>query len=265
MKTASPAWPLQDLFGIPVAAVRMADAVAAVDRAIHARERLLIGVVNAAKIVNMKRDAALGASVLAADLILADGFSVVLAARLLGRPLPERVTGIDLMHAILARGHERRYRVYCLGATADVLARVERAIAERYPDVRIVGRQHGYFADAEAGAVAEDVRRSQADVLFVAISSPRKETFLAAWGPTMNVPVCHGVGGSFDVLAGLVQRAPERWQRLGFEWLYRVLQEPRRLWRRYFVTNALFLAMLAAELCRTAPDRVVGSFRRRVA
>jgi N-acetylglucosaminyldiphosphoundecaprenol N-acetyl-beta-D-mannosaminyltransferase len=256
MIATSSHWPVQDLFGIPVAALTMADVLQLVERAIDTRERLLIGVVNAAKVVNMRRDAELGASVLSSDLIVADGFSVVLSARLLGRPLPERVTGIDLMLAILARGHQRRYRVYCLGATADVLARAERRIVDTYPDVQIVGRHDGYFREIDASAVTRDIAQSGADVLFVGMTSPRKERFLAAWGPHMGVPVCHGVGGAFDVLAGKVQRAPERWQRLGLEWLYRVKQEPRRLWKRYVVTNAMFMALLGAELCRTAPGRL---------
>jgi N-acetylglucosaminyldiphosphoundecaprenol N-acetyl-beta-D-mannosaminyltransferase len=250
---------VQHLFGIPVAVMTMADAVAAVDTAVARRERLMIGVVNAAKVVNMRRDAQLRDAVLSSDLILADGFAVVAAARVLGRPIPERVPGIDLMCAILERGRSRRYRVFCLGATADVLRLAERAIAARYPGVELVGRQHGYFAAEDEPRIAAAVRASQADVLFVAMTSPRKEQFLAAWGPVLDVPVCHGVGGSFDVLAGKVRRAPESWQRLGFEWLYRVLQEPRRLWKRYLVTNSLFLGLLVAELCRGASDRVFAS------
>jgi N-acetylglucosaminyldiphosphoundecaprenol N-acetyl-beta-D-mannosaminyltransferase len=195
--------------------------------------------------------------------ILADGFSVVLAGRILGRPLPERVAGIDLMHAILTRASERHYRIYCLGATPEVLAATEREIAAAYPGVQMAGSQHGYFANAEEHLVADAIRQARADVLFVAMTSPKKERFLATWGPVMNVPVCHGVGGSFDVLAGKVRRAPAVWQQLGLEWLYRVLQEPGRLWKRYLVTNSMFLGMLAAELCRTAPSRVVHSIRSR--
>jgi N-acetylglucosaminyldiphosphoundecaprenol N-acetyl-beta-D-mannosaminyltransferase len=252
--------PVRDLFGIPVSAVSMADVVAIVDSAIAKRERLLIGVVNAAKVANMRRDAELRQSLLSSDVIVADGFSVVMAARLLGCPLPERVAGIDLMRAILGRGSDQHYRVYCLGATPDVLASAERAIAAEYPGVQLVGRQHGYFTPDEEPRVADDIRQSAADVLFVAMTSPKKERFLATWGPELAVPVCHGVGGSFDVLAGKVRRAPGMWQQLGLEWLYRVIQEPRRLWRRYFVTNSVFVGMLLAELCRTAPTRVVRSF-----
>ncbi len=96
--------------------------------------------------------------------------------------------------------------------------------------------------------MAEEIRASKADMLFAAMSSPKKEEFLASWFEQLDVPLCHGVGGAFDVLAGKVERAPEVWQRLGMEWLYRVKQEPRRLWRRYLVTNTLFCLMTVSEL-----------------
>jgi N-acetylglucosaminyldiphosphoundecaprenol N-acetyl-beta-D-mannosaminyltransferase len=252
-----------ELFGLQLAAVTMADALALVDGAIARREPLTIGVVNAAKIVNMRHDAALRASVLSSDVVFADGASVVMAGRVLGQPLPERVAGIDLMLGILERGRERGYRLYCLGAEPEVLAESIRVIERSYPGVVIAGRHHGYFDEAGEAAVADDIRRSAADVLFVAMTSPKKERFLATWGPTLGVPVCHGVGGSFDVLAGKVRRAPLAWQRLGLEWLYRVLQERRRLWKRYLVTNTIFIGLLVLELGRTGPRRLVGAVRLR--
>jgi N-acetylglucosaminyldiphosphoundecaprenol N-acetyl-beta-D-mannosaminyltransferase len=242
--------PVRRLFEVPIAAMTMAQAVARVQRAIEDRARLQIGVVNAAKIVNMHRDERLRDDVLASDLVLADGMSVVWASRMLGEPLPERVAGIDLMHAMLARGNREGWRVFCLGASEQVLVRAVAALRALYPNVRFVGAHHGYFARSEESAVAATIAASRADILFVAMTSPRKEQFLARWSPTMGVPVCHGVGGSFDVVAGEVRRAPAAWQRLGLEWLYRVKQEPRRLWKRYLVTNVLFLGVVARELVR---------------
>lgn len=247
MKKYAVTLPTVTLFGIPVHAVGMSAALDTIDDAIARHEGLHVGVVNAAKVVNMRRNPALGEDVLASDLILADGMAVVWASRLLGHPLPERVTGIDLMYGILNRGMARGYRVFCLGATEEVSAEVERQIASRFPGVVLVGRRDGYFSDAQSEMVAREIQCSRADVLFVAMTSPKKERFLAQWSATMDVPVCHGVGGSFDVLAGKVERAPESWQRMGFEWLYRVKQEPGRLWKRYLVTNALFAWLLVME------------------
>jgi N-acetylglucosaminyldiphosphoundecaprenol N-acetyl-beta-D-mannosaminyltransferase len=239
---------VRGLFGVPIAAVTMAEVLSIVDDAISRRKPLQIGVVNAAKPVNMGRDDELRQSVLSSDIILADGMAVVWASRLLRRPLPERVAGIDLMMAMLARGNERRYAVYCLGATAEVSREVAARIRAGYPGVRLVGWHDGYFRDGEEAAIADEIARLEPDILLVAMTSPKKEHFLARWSGKIKVPVCHGVGGSFDVMAGMVQRAPERWQRLGLEWLYRVKQEPRRLWKRYLVTNVLFCRMIANEL-----------------
>lgn len=241
-------FPIVKLFGIPINAVTMEQVLDRIHEAITARKNLQIGVVNAAKVVNMQRNPMLGEDVLSSDLILADGAAVVWASRILRKPLPERVAGIDLMYGLLSRGNQHRYRVYCLGATEEVSEKVAACIARDYPHVILAGRRNGYFSDEEEQGIAETVARARPDILFVAITSPKKEKFLAKWSGIMGVPICHGVGGSFDVMAGKVQRAPEIWQRLGLEWLYRVKQEPRRLWKRYLVTNVLFLKLLLNEM-----------------
>lgn len=241
----------RELFSIPIDALTLEQALDRVDEAIARRGNLRIGVVNAAKIVNMRKNDLLRGSVLSSDLILADGVSVVWAGRLLGRPLPERVAGIDLMMGMLRRGNERGYRLFCLGATDEVLDKVSGRLADDYPNVRLAGRRNGYFREEEEEAVADLVAAAKPDILLVAITSPKKEKFLAKWGDRMGVPVCHGVGGSFDVFAGKVARAPEAWQRLGLEWLYRLKQEPRRLLRRYLTTNTVFCAMVISEFLKS--------------
>jgi len=234
----------------------MDEVLAAVDAAIERRQRLLIGVVNAAKLVNMHRDPALRRAVLAADVILADGMSVVWACRMMRRPVPERVAGIDLMIRMLERANDKKYRVFCLGATDEVLAGVTERIRTEYPGAEVVGARNGYFKPDEESALAAEIAEARPDILFVAITSPKKEKFLANWAGKMGVPVCHGVGGAFDVMAGKTRRAPALWQRLGVEWLYRALQEPARLGRRYLVTNSLFVGMFTKEAARKAKRMV---------
>jgi N-acetylglucosaminyldiphosphoundecaprenol N-acetyl-beta-D-mannosaminyltransferase len=246
--------PRQVLFGLSVDAVTLPEAVAVADRSVKSRARLLVGVVNAAKIVKLKTDPILRESLLEADLLLADGQAVVWASQLLGRPLPERVTGIDLFEALLDLADRDGLSVYLLGARAEVLGRVRDIIAVRWPRVRVAGSQHGYFPSEETGAVAERIAASHADMLFIAMGTPTKEIFLGTYGDRLAVPVLHGVGGSFDVLAGVTRRAPERWQRWGLEWAYRLVQEPRRLWRRYLVTNTAFLVLLVGERLRRRPE-----------
>jgi N-acetylglucosaminyldiphosphoundecaprenol N-acetyl-beta-D-mannosaminyltransferase len=240
----------QELLGVPIDALAMEEVLDRVHKTIVGRGRLQIGVVNAAKLVLMRRDQTLRADVLSCDIILADGVAVVWASRLLGRPLPERVAGIDLMLGMLRRGDEHGYRVYCLGASDDVLATAVDRMTTDYPHVEVVGRHHGYFTLDEEPAIVEGIAEAKPDILLVAMSSPKKEGFLARWSGQLGVPVCHGVGGSFDILAGKVHRAPVAWQRLGLEWLYRVYQEPRRLWRRYLVTNTVFCALVIKEFFR---------------
>ncbi|MBN1343895.1 MAG: WecB/TagA/CpsF family glycosyltransferase [Phycisphaerae bacterium] len=246
---------VRHIMGVPIHGLTMDQVLDVLDDAISAHRRTLLGVVNAAKIVNMRRDPELRESVLSADLILADGMSVVWASRLLRQPLPERIAGIDLMLRLLERGNERRYRVFCLGARQEVLEKVAQRIRAELPNLALVGYHHGYYTPEEEPAVASQIAAARPDLLFVAMTSPKKEQFLARWADEIDVPVCHGVGGSFDVYAGQVKRAPLLWQKLGIEWLYRVLQEPRRMWRRYLVTNLLFGGMLLGELAglRRAP------------
>jgi N-acetylglucosaminyldiphosphoundecaprenol N-acetyl-beta-D-mannosaminyltransferase len=198
----------------------------------------------------MREDDRLRNAVLGCDLILADGQPVVWAGRLLGQPVPERVAGIDLMFALLAEAERQGQRVYFLGAREDVLQRMLAEVARRHPDLHVAGSRNGYFGKDEEAAVVEAVKESGADMLFIGVSSPKKELFVDEWGSRTGAYVVHGVGGSFDVLAGEVKRAPAWASKNGLEWLYRALQEPLRLGPRYLTTNTVFLGMLAMALIR---------------
>jgi N-acetylglucosaminyldiphosphoundecaprenol N-acetyl-beta-D-mannosaminyltransferase len=250
--------PPRRLFDIGVHPLTIEQVVANCLAGIDSARQLEIGVINAAKIVKMRRDPELRAAVAGCDLILADGQSVVWASRLLGAPLPERVAGIDLFLRLLAEAEKRGLTVYFLGARPDVLQRMLAGLRRRFPGLRVAGSRDGYFPAADAAAVATDIARSGADLLFLGMTSPRKEHFVAEHGKHTGAGVVHGVGGSFDVLAGVVKRAPVAWQRAGLEWLYRVLQEPRRLAGRYLTTNVAFVALVVHDLLRrpgtTTPD-----------
>ena len=243
-------FPTVRLFGIPIKAMTMVQVLDLVHRAITTAAPLQIGVINAAKVVNMYRNPALGKDVLSSDVIFADGASVVWASHILGTPLPERVAGIDLMMGMLERGQKNEYRVYLLGATEEVSRTVAERIKADYPGVTVAGRRNGYFSGDEEEVIANDIAQASPDILLVAITSPKKEQFLARWSDRIKVPICHGVGGSFDVYAGKVKRAPLSWQRCGMEWLYRLIQEPGRMWKRYLVTNSLFCWLIIREIAR---------------
>ena len=205
-------------------------------------------VVNVAKIVAIRDDRRLREIVERCDLVSVDGQPVVWASRLLGDPLPERVAGIDLMFRLLGLAEERGYRVFVLGAKQEVLETAVARLAERYPKLTLAGSHHGYFSDEESEQVCEAVRAARPHILLVAMTSPRKEYWLAEHASDLGVPFSMGVGGSIDIVAGLTKRAPAPMQRLGLEWFYRFLQEPLRLGPRYLRTNARFAALLTREL-----------------
>ncbi len=238
------------LFGLYLDAVRMDEVVERCRTAMVTRSRTLVGVVNAAKVVKVRTDPLLRNALTRCDLLLADGQSVVWASRLLGRPLPERVTGIDLFEQLLVLAHREHKSVYLLGATPQVLAQLREALAQRFPGLRVAGAHHGYFSDSETADIVAGIGAAAPDMLFLGMTSPKKELFLARFGNLLDVPVLHGVGGSFDIFAGVTRRAPEAWQRVGMEWAYRALQEPGRLWWRYFTTNTAFLFLTAREFIR---------------
>jgi N-acetylglucosaminyldiphosphoundecaprenol N-acetyl-beta-D-mannosaminyltransferase len=208
--------------------------------------------INAAKLVALRHDAALRDVVNRCGLVNADGQAVVWASRLLGDPLPERVAGIDLMHALMAMAERQDFGIYILGARGEVLETAVQRLRETHPGLRMAGYRDGYFSDEESPAVAAAIRESGAQILFVAMSSPRKEHWLGEYGPTLNVPFVMGVGGSIDIVAGITRRAPPRWQQLGLEWLYRLLQEPKRMFRRYLVTNTQFGLLIARGMIARA-------------
>lgn len=248
---------VKEILGYPMLAATMDEVVNLCGDAIAERRPVQIGVLNAAKVVNAARDEGLHEAMLSCDVILADGQSVVWASRMLGQPLPERVAGIDLFIRLLELADARHLSVFLLGATPEVVEQVAAVMRTSYPGARLAGYRDGYFDDADS--VAQEIAASQPDMLFLGMTSPKKEKFLERYQPVMNVPVTHGVGGSFDILAGVTKRAPERWQKLGMEWAYRLVQEPGRMWKRYLRTNVLFTVMIVRELVtrRTSSVRAI--------
>lgn len=243
----------QFLFGVGLDPLTMDETVQRCLDAVRRREQVEIGMVNAAKLVNMRRDPRLAEAVAGCDLVLADGQAVVWAGRVLGVRLPERVAGIDLFMRLLAAAEVAGIPVYLLGAEQGVLDMMLREMSERFPQLRVAGSRNGYFEDSDQEEIADAVADSRARLLFLGMTSPKKEIFTAGYGKRTGAHVVHGVGGSFDILAGVTKRAPLVWQRMGLEWFYRTLQEPRRLGKRYLTTNAAFLLMTARELIRRTP------------
>jgi len=230
-----------DSISLDEAARRAADAIAARRPMVHCS-------LNALKVVQSREDPRVRELLQRFDLITADGVSIVWGLRLLGGGRAERVAGVDLMSRLLSEGAARGWRFYFLGASPEISGSLPGRIEAAFPGARVAGAQHGYFDRAAEEGIVARIRDSAADVLFVGMPSPRKEKFLLDHRETLGVPFAMGVGGGLDLLAGRTRRAPVWMRRWGLEWSYRVLQEPRRLAGRYFVTNLRFAGMLAGEL-----------------
>ncbi len=231
-----------DFLDIPVDSLTMVETVTIIDAAISQNKRINHVVINAGKVVAMQKDKQLHQSVVSCDLINADGQSIVWAARFLGLQIPERVAGIDLMDELINLSAKKGYKCFFLGAKEDVVKKVVEIYSNKYKTLLIAGYRNGYFTADEEGEVAKQIAESGAQILFVAITSPRKENFMYKYREKLSqVNFTMGVGGSFDVVAGYTKRAPVWMQNIGLEWFFRLSQEPKRMWKRYLVGNSLFL------------------------
>jgi len=185
-----------------------------------------------------------------ADLVLADGMPLVWASRRQLTPLPCRVTGVDMILACAQLAARRGYSIFLLGAAPGVAYQAAEVLQQRFPGLRIAGTYSppaAEMTEQDDDAGVRMVRAARPDMLFVAFGAPKQEHWIRAHQETLNVPVCMGVGGSFDMLAGNVRRAPVWIQRHGLEWLYRLAQEPRRLWKRYIVHDLPVFARLMLQ------------------
>lgn len=200
-------------------------------------------VINASKINLMEDDSKLAQIVNSCPLINADGASVVWAAKRLGIPLKERVTGCDLFQKLMAVSEKKGYKVFLFGAKEEVVTKVKAIYEQQYPNIQIVGYRNGYFTEKDEPQIVKQMRDSEADMMFVAFSSPKKEYWVSKYLNEINIPFVMGVGGSFDIVAGVTKRAPIWFQEHGLEWFYRFVQEPRRMWKRYIIGNARFVAL----------------------
>lgn len=212
--------------------------------ALKGRARLRIEGLNVAKLVEARGDPALMAALREAEVVHVDGAGISLGLKILGIAPPERRAGIDLMVELCGLAAALDQSVYLLGARSEIVRAAARRLTENMPGLKIAGIRDGYFSEYEEEDIAEAIRGSGAGILFIGISSPKKEHFLRKHWRHLGVSVGMGVGGSFDVISGTLRRAPVWMQRHGLEWLFRLRQEPVRLFRRYARTNLCFLGLL---------------------
>lgn len=231
------------MLGLNIDRVNMDEALAVIDQFIARRQPSHVVTADSSMVVIAKEDPELYAIIERADLVTPDGAGVVWASRLLGQPIRDRVSGVDLVSRICERSVNGGSSVFFLGAAPGIADEAAARLRAKYPGAQIVGTRHGYFSAAEEPAVVEEIRAAAPDVLFVAFGIPKQEKFIDRNKAAMGVPVCIGIGGSFDVHSGRVRRAPVWMQQAGFEWLFRLIQNPSKLSKVMKLPRFVLLAL----------------------
>ena len=238
--------PAAEVLGVPLALTDYAETLEWIDATVGSGGRGYVCVAAVHTVMASREDPELRAALAGASFTVPDGQPLVWALNLLGHRLGDRVYGPELMDRACARAARTGQRFYLYGGrNAGGLAQLARELRLRHPGLTIVGGHVPPFrelTDAEAEAVVADIDRSRADVVWVGLGVPKQEKWMARMRPRLQAPVLIGVGAAFDFHAGLVAQAPERLQRVGLEWAFRLSQEPRRLWRRYLRYNPWFVA-----------------------
>lgn len=237
-----------EILGIKISKFKMEEALAYLDSLIQKGQKAMVVTPNSEMIVLARKDRELARILNNADLSVPDGAGVVMASRLLKNPLAERVAGFDLMQESLALASRKGYTVYLLGAEPGIVDLASEKIKESYPGIRISGTHHGFLADGLEERVLADLNKIKPDILYVGMGVPRQEKFLDKHLKEIDVKVAMTVGGSFDVLAGKVRRAPLWMQRLNLEWLYRLIQEPARIGR--MLALPVFVFLVIKQYCK---------------
>ncbi len=220
-----------NILGVNVDAVTMAEAVAHVTAAMDVRANVMIATANAEMIMRATHDEELRDILNAAALVVPDGAGTVWAARHLGHAMPERVAGYDLAQELLRRAPAEGRRIYFFGAAPGVAEKAKEKAEQLYPGIEIVGVRNGFFSPADNAAIIAEIREARPDLLLVALGVPKQEKWIAAHLAELDVPAAIGVGGTLDVMAGVMKRAPYWMQKAKLEWLFRGLMQPKRAGR----------------------------------
>lgn len=235
--------PVVRIFGVPIVRTTIAGALAAIERAASGRERVLVSYANAHTLNVASEDRGFHAVLTdRSELVLNDGLGVQLAARMRGERFPENLNGSDFNPHILRMAAERSWPVYLLGASEGVAERAAQKLVQAIPRLKVVGTHHGFFDESETDRVVEKIASAGPAVLMVAMGNPRQEIWLADNLERTGAKIGVGVGAFFDFTVGEQRRAPVWMNKLGIEWIYRLVRDPRRMWRRYVVGNPRFLA-----------------------
>ncbi len=242
------------ILGVQVHRVTMADALALIEEFISSREKSQVCVPNVYTTVLMQKDEEFKRIHNHCSLAIPDGLPLVWVSRLIGQPIPERVAGPDLFEKFSEIAAQKGYRCFFLGASPDTLEKMSEKLRARFPGLNIVGTYSpplmDEFSEEENQKIIGMVNEAKPEVLWVGLSAPKQEKWIGKNLNLLDVHVTIGVGAAFDFVAGKVRRAPRWMQKIGLEWLFRLCQEPRRLWKRYFIGNAIFIWLIIKNLAK---------------
>lgn len=237
------------LLGITLTNLSKLEIIQKIEKVIAHNSRCRIEGINVAKIQQYNEIPELKKAIDEAELVHIDGTGLYFGARLLGIDCHPNYPGIDLMLDIIKILQKHEQSIFLLGATGCIVERTSEVLEQSH-NVKVAGFHHGYFSEADEQEIVDKINQSNSTALFIGITSPKKELFLHRNWEKMNTNIAMGVGGSFDVISGELTRAPKWMQKCGLEWLYRVYQEPNRLWKRYLISNTLFLIAIARQKLR---------------
>jgi N-acetylglucosaminyldiphosphoundecaprenol N-acetyl-beta-D-mannosaminyltransferase len=238
-------------FGLNICSLRMTELVDYLDKSLTENHKpILISGVNAYAIVQSYEDKIYHDYLLNSGVVNIDGISVVMALRFLGHNVKERVSCPDLFHELVKLAQKNQYSIYLIGSKYEIVSEAARNLQLRYPGLQVAGYESGFFDEEKEVKLAEDLNLKKPKMVFLGMPSPKKEAFAFRYAEKLNIPLILGVGGLFDIEAGMIKRAPLWTQRIGMEWFYRFIQEPRRMWRRYLIGNLRFISLVLRERIR---------------
>jgi N-acetylglucosaminyldiphosphoundecaprenol N-acetyl-beta-D-mannosaminyltransferase len=242
------------LFGIKIDNLTREEATKRIEELISQRRCSYVLTPNVHHIVTLEKDGGFREIYYNADLIIPDGMPLVWISRLLGRPLKERLAGSDLLPMFCDVAARKGYKLFFLGGRTGAAAKAAKILIKKNPGLRVVGTYCPPFAfedeEEENKKIVEIIKRAKPDILFVGLGAPKQEKWIWEHREDCQVPVSISIGAAFDFMAQKVRRAPVWIQRIGWEWLFRVSQEPARLWRRYFLEDSIFIWLTLRELLR---------------
>lgn len=246
--------PCVTVLGIRFQRLRLSESVQLIKTYIRERRPRQVCLCNAYTLALSQRDEPYRSILNRSDLVLADGMSIVWGARWIGLQVPQRVAGPDLTVELCQEASKEGHTIFFLGSSEENLRNLKSVLLNRWPALKIVGCHSPSMCDSigeeENRAILAEIHAARPDILFVGMSAPKQEKWIAANLTKLQVPVCIGIGAAFDFLSGRIPRAPDYLQKMGLEWLHRLGCEPRRLWKRYLLGNAIFLSLLLKELIK---------------